>query len=287
MKKTLYAAAAFAAATTAAAAADLPSRKGPLEVIVPPPAISWSGFYVGLNAGYAFNNSDSTFHNAATFPPFLPQIGQGATGVVSVKNDGFIGGGQIGYNRQWSNFVVGVEADIQGIANTSSTGSAVTVVPHPAPGAFFTTALSSSKSLDYFGTVRGRIGYLLTPTLLVYGTGGLAYGGVNLSGSTFQTLTAFPGNPGIAGSTLSDTRVGWTAGGGVEWMFLHNWSAKVEYLYYDLGTVTTPGSFFTYPNAASVVGAVNHSARFDGHIVRAGVNYHFCFGGAEPVLAKY
>ena len=94
------------------------------------------------------------------------------------------------------------------------------------------------SSIDYLGTVRGRLGFLVTPTLLVYGTAGLAYASANLSATyTTYDLANFYG-PGLANPQNSDTRVGWTAGGGVEWMFLPNWSAKLEYLYYDLGSVT-------------------------------------------------
>jgi outer membrane immunogenic protein len=98
----------------------------------------------------------------------------------------------------------------------------------------------ASKSMDYFGTVRGRIGFLATPTLLVYGTGGLAYGGIHSSTLIGQAITGAPAVPNIysAFGSVSNTRVGWTAGGGVEWLFLPNWSIKLEYLYYDLGSVT-------------------------------------------------
>ena len=112
--------------------------------------------------------------------------------------------------------------------------------------------------------LRGRLGFLITPTLLVYGTGGFAYGGLN-------------GN-GITGN-YSNTRTGWTAGGGVEWMFMPNWSAKAEYLYTDLSSTNQ-----TYWGTGYQVG-YHHHPQFN--TVRAGVNYHFNFGGGAPVLAKY
>jgi outer membrane immunogenic protein len=115
-------------------------------------------------------------------------------------------------------------------------------------------------------------------------------GGVKTNVDIFQ---AAPTNGFIGAgvsNSVSNTKVGWTAGGGVEWMFLPNWSAKVEYLYYDLGTVTTA----TLPNAvvpvAPVVGiyALTHtSTRFNGNVVRAGINYHFNWGAPAPVVAKY
>ena len=117
-------------------------------------------------------------------------------------------------------------------------------------------------SLNWFGTVRGRAGYLFTPTLLAYGTAGFAYGGVqgNVSG-------------------YSNTRTGWTAGGGLEWLFMPHWTAKVEYLFVDLDSGGTTGYYTGYQWGTRHHPQVN--------VVRAGVNYHFNFGAPAPVLAKY
>ena len=306
MKNLLLSATALGLALTAgsAYAADLPSRKAPPTYIAPAPVATWTGFYVGLNAGGTFGGSQST--NVGTYglssnPAFAGSLAVASasalagTGNFPVSNGGFIGGGQIGYNYQfYNNFLVGLEADIQGLAGGSSTATSAIGAGVPGfPLNAVSGGVTTSKSLDYLGTVRGRIGYLVTPTLLLYGTGGLAYGGANsstsvfqgISGPTFGITTAF----GTAGS-YSDTLVGWTAGAGLEWLFMPNWSAKLEYLYYDLGTVsygsgalgstfTGGGSFFT-----NVVGT---TTKFDGHIVRAGVNYHFNWGAPAPVLAKY
>ena len=155
-------------------------------------------------------------------------------------------------------------------------------------------------SLDYVGTVRGRLGWLFTPTLLLYGTGGLAYGGVTLNTATQVSNTAFyisnwNVSPGFGGVNYSNTQVGWTAGGGLEWMFWPNWSAKVEYLYYDLGSVTQSFALpitttYTYEgnqyNDAALFGG-QVRARLNGNIVRAGLNYHFNWGAPAPVVAKY
>jgi outer membrane immunogenic protein len=88
--------------------------------------------------------------------------------------------------------------------------------------------------------------------------------------------------------SFSDTRVGWTAGGGLEWLFAPNWSAKAEYLYYDLGAVTYGGSpIATFTGGALfTLNALQSSTRFNGHVVRAGLNYHFNWGTAL-VVAKY
>ncbi len=281
MRTSLFATTVFAVALSAgsAFAADLPSKKAPILPPPPPPPL-WTGFYVGLNAGYTFGGSDrATFGYSDTGAG-----GYGASaafgnypGSLSLNNDGFIGGGQVGYNWQFQNsFVAGIEADIQGVASGTSTASFAS----PGLGGFIPASTSVSSSLDYLGTVRGRLGFLVTPTLLAYGTGGLAYGQTQLTHTTAFAVTPF-----FQSSSFSDTRVGWTAGGGVEWLFLPNWSAKVEYLYYDLGSVSTPALVYAYGGNVSTAQA---SKRFDGHVVRAGVNYHFnLFNGPAPVVAKY
>jgi outer membrane immunogenic protein len=191
MKKLCVAATALAAVLSAPAlAADLPSMKGPPPVYAPPPPL-WTGFYVGLNAGYTFGGSDSVY--VATYPGALNPLLVGnpvflaaqaaaatsASGILSPTTDGFIGGGQIGYNWQFNNsFVVGIEADIQG-AGARGSAYGVGAGANPLVPPFGTAStLSVTKNLDYLGTVRGRLGWLFTPTLLAYATGGLAYGGV-------------------------------------------------------------------------------------------------------------
>jgi outer membrane immunogenic protein len=295
-------------------AADLPSRKAPAYLPPPPPPPLWTGFYVGLNAGGTWSESSSvTVSSAPAFAnpllpfqtvPFVAASASGATGVLNAGNTGgFLGGGQIGYNWQFANvFVAGLEADIQGVASSrsSAAGTAVTA-PANLPNLPVITGINATKSLDYIGTVRGRIGWLVTPTLLVYGTGGLAYGGVNSQTGILQKWVGAEsggvGTPYNTTGNFSDTRVGWTAGGGLEWMFSPNWSAKVEYLYYDLGSVSYSAGALTSvvvpPGGVVPVGAVWASAlsqtsvRFDGHIVRAGVNYHFNWGAPAAAVAKY
>lgn len=281
MKKSLLAAFALAVSAGSALAADLPSKKAaPLLPPPPPPPAVWTGFYVGLNAGYTWDESSSVAVSSGSIAPVNPIVGIAGSGLLGTSIDGFIGGGQIGYNYQFANaFVAGVEADIQGVAGSNSGTSSVAAFGP------LTSTISASKSIDYLGTVRGRLGYLITPSLLVYGTGGLAYGQANLSSSVFQ---AVGGLVGASSSAFSDTRVGWTAGGGVEWLFLPKWSAKVEYLYYDLGTVST-SSVISFTTVAGPAATTSSSARFNGHVVRAGVNYHFNLfsPAAAPVVAKY
>ena len=320
MKKLFLSVASLAWVSGAALAADLPSRKAE-PVAPPPPAPMWTGFYAGLNAGGAWSASNAV--NVVSAPAYLhPDVqddsanalynwalpsAAGAAGSMNSSFGGFIGGGQIGYNWQFmGSFVGGVEADIQGLAGGGGAASMLNVtqvgsaVASSSSGAPIWTFGSASRSLDYIGTVRGRLGYLVTPTLLVYGTGGFAYGGVSLSAGswsyapTISVLSELNNAWGGAGS-FSNTQVGWTAGGGLEWMFLPNWSAKVEYFYYDLGSVSfgqsLSGSVINRPNdprygQAWWLNASQVSARFNGNIVRAGLNYHFNWGSAPSVVAQ-
>jgi outer membrane immunogenic protein len=293
----LASAGAMALAGPAFAAEPLPPPPPP-----PPPPPMWTGFYIGLNAGGTWSSSTSvdTFDvpvfAAPTFSTELALSSTFARNIIRVNSGGFIGGGQVGYNYQFGpNWLAGIEADIQGVVENHGTGS---VFESGQPVGFPTELIASTdtatKRLDYLGTVRGRLGWLVTPTLLLYGDGGFAYGGVNASvhilQEDFDTLPSDFSAPYSSFASVSTTRVGWTAGGGVEWMFLPNWSLKVEYLYYDLGSV----SFALSPllNRFTTTGAPvwnsfpSASTRFNGNIVRAGINYHFNWAPA-PVVAKY
>jgi outer membrane immunogenic protein len=304
IRKILLASAGAMALAGSAFAADLPSRAPPPVYVPPPPPPLWTGFYVGINAGYEWSASNSV--NTSVLPIESVAAGGGtvgglaaALGATANQNanfNGFIGGGQIGYNYQfYNNFVAGLEADIQGVASNHSKNLLVDASPVSGfPANSIGTALSVSRSLDYIGTVRGRLGYLFTPTLLVYGTGGLAYGGVNAS--TDITQSVIGPSAGIAtlwgsSSSFSSTKVGWTAGGGVEWLFLPNWSAKIEYLYYDLGTVSSSNLLLNafVPPAASAffTDLATTKTHFNGNVVRVGLNYHFNWGAPAPVVAKY
>jgi outer membrane immunogenic protein len=290
---------------TPALAADLrmPAYKAPMA---PAPVSSWTGWYIGLNAGGTWANDHSVntvssavqgFTDGTGAGSFVATSAAGASGNVSVGNNaGFIGGAQIGYNWQFSPaWVGGFEADIQGIGNGSNSGAlnsaisvtSVTFVNGTVPDVI-NTQITSSARVDWLGTVRGRVGFLATPTFLVYGTGGLAYGEVKASTSITQSNTDC-GNFGAAAcvasnaaafGAISQTRTGWTAGGGFEWMFAPQWSAKAEYLYYDLGSVTfSNGTLVTGVGTAGVGGPAivvsQSTAKFNGSIARVGINCHF------------
>jgi outer membrane immunogenic protein len=293
MKKYILSTAAIALMVLAGStfAADLPSQKAPPAPPLPPPPL-WTGFYAGLNAGYSWDASPNVF--VAGFPvqtgldnfvtgTYASASALGATGESNAPASGPIGGGQIGYNYQFNTFVLGFEADIQGLGGRGRgsfpTGAKATIVGFTTNDATL-AAVENGKSVDWLGTARGRVGYLITPTLLGYATGGLAYGGV-----TSQTVVSqhwsgpvgqFFQSSGAAGG-LSKTLVGWTVGGGVEWAFAPNLSAKAEYLYFDLGDAR----FVSSPLATSLFGGLSDTvlvasrARFNGHLARVGLNYHF------------
>jgi outer membrane immunogenic protein len=272
---------------TPAMAADL-AVKAPLP---PAPVASWAGFYVGLNAGYV--STRNTVDTATTpMPDFplgvVPGVTEGlaalAAGSISLGNRGsFIGGAQIGYNWQFGGFLAGIETDIQGLAQSSTdlqvTTTAVVV------GVPITSNQTANMRTRYLGTVRGRVGFLATPALLIYGTGGLAYGGVEGRFSLLQTGTN--GFVGVGGGNLSTAHAGWTGGAGLEWMFAPNATARFEYLHYDLGTPTFDGAATGMPKSTFFASAVylttSSSAHVSGDLVRLGVNYKF--GG--PLYAAY
>jgi outer membrane immunogenic protein len=238
---------AFAAGS--AFGADLPSQKAPPAPYAPPPPVmTWTGFYAGLNLGGGWQ--DRTSSNVWG--------GGGGSG-------GVVGGGQIGYNFQFSPWlVVGAETDFQGTSIGSGGGNNGWALAWAGWGG----APVDTARINWFGTVRGRAGVTFPgwSSLLVYGTGGFAYGEVQRN----QWWNA-----------NSVVQTGWTAGGGAEWLFMPNWSAKVEYLYTDLSGANQNWAW----NPGFGLNNVNNHTRF--HTVRAGLNYHFNFGSAAPVLAAY
>jgi outer membrane immunogenic protein len=253
---------------TGALAADLPTKAPVYKA--PEPVFSWTGFYIGGNLGYSAGHVD----NSATVDRFLtglplPGVLNGSSNFGNAAN-GPVGGGQIGYNWQLSNWLVGLEADIQASRNVGS--SSFTCLACSDDRANIVTTLN--QSLDWFGTARGRVGFLAIPDLLFYATGGLAYGDVNVGGIVTGDGALGPTTVGLPGS--SSTRVGWTVGGGVEAHLVGNWTYKLEYLYMDLGTVNggpVPLTGILAPVRTEA--GLSSSSHFTDNIVRFGVNYHF------------
>jgi outer membrane immunogenic protein len=261
-----------------ASAADLPSAAAPASYTKAPmfsPATNWSGFYGGVNVGYGWGNNDMSFADATPgFPggsgfPATPQS-------IGNRSSGVIGGGQIGYNWQMGSLVTGLEADIQGTGIRGMTQAPAAVDFTLGPGEIANA--TSERQLAWFGTVRGRLGVAVTPNLLLFGTGGLAYGSVRDSGNAIDNKSVFLGQEGVLSlpASIQQTKVGWSAGAGAEWMFAHNWSAKVEYLHVDLGTSSAAGdSVFTGFRFFGETNTVAYQWHNTFDVVRAGVNYHF------------
>jgi outer membrane immunogenic protein len=265
MKRTSLAVLFAVAITGSAFAADMP-LKAPSA---PVPVWTWSGFYLGANIGAIWNNTKETVQPAGGFltPAFVP-ANPLRTDSATFDDIGLTVGTQVGYNWQVDRLVLGVETDL----NFSSLNERNSVNRPLAAPLVLTINHAETEQLDWFGTIRGRLGVVLSPALLLYGTGGLAYGGINSSSTVFFAS----GGDTYAGS-VSSTRTGWTVGGGGEWMVSPGWSVKAEYLHIDLGSVSS-ASLCTTPAAACTSiappPAYQTVLKVRDDVFRLGVNYH-------------
>jgi outer membrane immunogenic protein len=228
MKRLLMAGALALAAGSAAFAADLPPPVAPPRApatYVPAvaPAYNWSGFYLGINGGYGFGNSDWT---------------GGVASSGNFNTSGFVVGGTAGANYQMGQFVLGAETDLD-FSTIKGTGPA-------------TFCANCQTTNNWLGTARARVGFALD-RVLFYGTGGAAYGNIDASAN---------------GVLNSSTQIGWTAGAGIEGAFADNWTAKIEYLYADLGHGSCTTACGSPPFATQ-------SVSLKENLVRLGVNYKF------------
>jgi outer membrane immunogenic protein len=243
-------------AASAAFAADLPARRGPVLAPALTPVFNWTGFYAGLNAGYSFNDNKA----ATVGTPGFIGLGAAVPSRLNTGRDGFIGGGQVGYLAQFGQAVIGAEADLQYIDNKRATAFV-----SPALGGLATTA---GSEMSYLGTLRARLGFA-ADRFLVYVHGGLAYGNPQ---NTAAVAAAGPG--ALWGGSSSASRFGYAVGAGVEYALTNNWTARLEYMYYDLGRRTVTAVPL---NAAAAATGVAYQARFEnnGSIVRGAINYKF------------
>jgi outer membrane immunogenic protein len=266
MRTVLVAATALAAASLGqAAAADLPVvpayRSAP--IVVP---YNWNGYYIGANIGWSRAQSSVSFNaNPAAFPVDAASINAASNNRLT--SNSVTGGAQTGYNWQWSNLVAGVEADVNFLKNNAQL-PAVPLAAPSAPG----TSLSETAQLSWLVTARPRVGYAWDNWLL-YVTGGWAIGKVTFTDGVVPTAGA------AVGTSTSRTKNGWTVGGGVEYGLIGGWSAKLEYLYTNLGSVNVVFGTVAVPGAI----AAKHD--LTDQIVRVGVNYRF--GGNNEVVVKY
>jgi outer membrane immunogenic protein len=241
---------------TPALAADL-ALKGPAPF---GPSWSWAGFYAGVNVGYGIGDPSVTENSSAP-------IGPGAlfSNSAGLTADGVIGGAQIGYNWVTApNWLVGVEADFQESAQ-KHTDTFSTNFPPPVP-----TTDTVGLNIDWFGTARARVGYIADNANLWYVTGGYAYGRSELA----LTSTNFVVPGVVANGFTHQVTSGWTLGGGLESHLFGNWTAKLEYLYVDLGTISGSAAAFIGPGVPAAT-AISASAHIHDNIARAGLNYKF------------
>src|SRR6478609_2977936 len=239
---TLVAAATIGLTATQALAADLP-RKAPAYVPPAPPPVTWTGCYIGANIGGIFTNGSATFDGVE----------------VSRNNSGFAGGGQIGCDYQWAGgWVIGFRNMFDG-----------TSLRRDRDLGFINNSFSDVQlhtRVNWFDTLTGRVGYSFTPNWMIYGQGGGAWANAEAN----LTLGNF------ASSGQSRTRSGWTAGGGVEWMFAPHWSAFLEGNYMDLGHKNVSVFDGTVLGVCGTfVGGCNFSPKFTASTVLVGVNYRF------------
>jgi outer membrane immunogenic protein len=226
---------AAALAASNAYAADMPVKAAQRTIA---PAFSWTGFYAGVNLGYGWARASAT--STVTGGTLA-----GSTVTGSSNMNGVNGGGQVGFNYQTGAIVWGIEADIQasGQRQTTTVG-----------------ALTEEDRLRAFATVRGRVGVTPWDRGLLYVTGGWAWMDAR------STVTS----GGVTLIDLSSNKGGWTVGGGGEWMFAPNWSAKLEYLYMRADNVTGTAAL-----PAPFGGTITSNARIENNVIRAGLNYHF------------
>jgi outer membrane immunogenic protein len=245
--------------TGAASAADMALKAPPAPVVVP---YTWTGCYVGIEGGGSWGRSRSVSNGTSN------GVDNGTAGALKTAGDisGGLVGGTLGCNYQWNRWVFGIEGD--GSWSDQTGGSNLVTPP-------FNPNFREDVSQSYIATIRGRIGFTVTPTVLLYGTAGGAFADLKIH--EFDP-TAAAGTPNSIGATETQSFTGWTAGAGVEWGFAPSWSAKFEYLYMDLGSK----GFFQ--NTATGC-CTFQSTHLTDNIVRAGINYRFNWG--RPVVAKY
>lgn len=242
-----------------AMAADMPVKAPP--AVVAPPAPSWTGPYVGLGLGGRWGKTTWTTIQGdfSGGGPVAPD----ASSPHDFDNTSFHVSGYFGYNFQFGNWVTGLEGDI-GWGNSEDT-----LVGFPGFNINFppTSTDISSVKLKWDGSIRGRLGYLVTPTVLIYATGGWAFQNIS-SAASCSLNTGWCNGVNVQSTSFDDTLNGWTVGGGVEMLFARNWLVRAEYRYSDFGTQTN-----TYLTA--VPDQILADLKTKTNIARIGVAYKF------------
>jgi outer membrane immunogenic protein len=313
MKKLILAASALVFGT-AAQAADLPSSKVPPPApIAAIPAFTWTGFYLGANAGYNWGGDGGKWYNycgnaacpvwADANPNYYWWNGVPNGDIGS--QDGWEFGVQAGYNYQMGSFVIGIEGDINWLGGDKQrswawSGNYSKDGPVDQKNTDYPVIAYGKGEMNWLGTLRARFGFA-ADHFLIYGTGGLAFG--NVSGSAgltgqcwgssvpgtdacdkvsldnkYQSAVAGYNNFSSVAGSKSGTRVGWTLGLGAEYAITNNWTVKGEWLYYDLGSnnFSTTGTTYIVDSKGSTAWYTPNIRRdVTGNLARLGVNYKF------------
>ena len=265
--KFLLAAAAAVAFTGSAFAAEPLPPPPP-----PPPGFSWTGVYAGLQIGGAWGSGSGNFNG---FDPFT---GAFINSSIGGTPSGVIGGGHIGAQGQYDQWVLGIEGSVDGTSLTKTVNAAF-------PNFLGGSVITAHTSADVQGSIRGKLG-IAWDRFMIYGTGGVAFGGFttdfNIASGGFVTPGGVAIPPFFASNSFSRTRVGWTAGGGAQYAITPNWWVFVEYRFSDFGTIRN-GAFPNLPNGV----LFNGSRRLQENQVQAGLSYKFDWYTPPPVVAKY
>jgi outer membrane immunogenic protein len=270
MKKLFLGSVALAALVAGPAiAADLPSKAAP-----PPPApvFSWTGVYFGVNGGYGWQSQTTDpvqlFTNDTT-PVNLGDATAASRGTIGdIRAAGGFGGFQVGYNYQFAPYLlVGIETDFQGSGIKGDTGPA----RFTNPNGTFPHVGAADVQLNWFGTVRGRVGFTAS-NWLFYGTGGFAFGNVEYK----LTVNEVGGAALFTTQMSAKETTGWVAGGGIEWGVTPNISVKAEYQYLDFGTLAASSPVrFLATGLPTGETAFSNEIKTTFHTVRVGLNARF------------
>lgn len=228
---------------------------------------NWTGFYAGINAGATWGDAHFTWHaNPLGFGPTTDSTSEAGNG--HLHSAGFTGGGQLGYNYQCHHLIcnclplIGVEADLE-YAGLGNTRHAISPIPDFGE-------ITEKYNTNWMSTIRFRLGITPLCPWLIYATAGMAIGRVH-----YSDFIVFPDSATFNTASKGQTRMGWTAGGGIEWAFATCWSVKVESLYVDFGSTSyrSANSSPLFPDAT-----INHSHRLREVLARVGLNFRFSLG---------
>jgi outer membrane immunogenic protein len=242
----------------------------------PEAPFGWTGLYIGVNGGYSWGRITNHLKMSST-------VGARSAANVAADIDGVLGGGQVGYTWKSQRWIYGLEADFQG----SDEDGAIS-------GCSQFRCTTIGYGLDWFGTLRARLGYLLDPRFLLYATGGLAFGHISTDFSSASVPPAgaasfnFDNNMHVTSD--STTKTGWVVGGGLEMALDRNWILRAEYLYADLGTIASKSSTTVTASPSCLSGPqclveTKQTLRTDfvDQIFRLGLSYRFAEGSEVPL----